>query len=49
MFFIKFAQIDLQKCIIWPKKYGEGKREWNKACLEIAIRPKKLNTPIKTR
>jgi hypothetical protein len=21
--FIKFAQVDLQKCIIWPKKFGK--------------------------
>jgi hypothetical protein len=35
--FIKSAQVDLQKCIIWPKKFGKGKQEWNKACLETGI------------
>jgi hypothetical protein len=46
---IKSTQVDLQKCITWPKKYGKGKQEWNKVCLETKIRPKKLNIPIKTR
>jgi hypothetical protein len=46
--FIKFAQIDLQKCITWPKKSWKGKHEWNEACLEIGIQTKKLNTLIKT-
>jgi hypothetical protein len=46
---IKSAQANLQKIIIWPKKSRKGKHEWSKACLEIQILPKKLNTPIKTR
>jgi hypothetical protein len=46
---IKSAQANLQKCINWLKKSGKGKQEWNKACLETRIQPKKLNTPIKTR
>jgi hypothetical protein len=39
----------LWKCIIWPKKFRKGKHEWNKACIEIGIWRKKLNTPIKTK
>jgi len=46
---IKSTQSSLQKCITWLKKFGKGRHEWNKTCLEIGIRPKKLNTPIKTR
>jgi hypothetical protein len=46
---INFAQANLQKCIIWLKKFGKGTQEWNKACLETSIRPRKLNTPMKTR
>jgi hypothetical protein len=46
---IKSAQANLQKCIIWPKKSGKGRHEWNKVCLETKIQPKKLNIPIKTR
>ncbi len=36
------------KCTIWPKKFGKGKHEWNKACVEIRIRPRKLNILMKT-
>ncbi len=46
---IKSAQIDLQKCITWLEKSGKGKHEWNNACLEIGIQPKKLNILIKTK
>jgi len=45
---IKSTQSYLQKCITWLK-FGKGIHEWNKTCLEIGIRPKKLNTLIKTR
>jgi hypothetical protein len=46
---IKFAQANLQKCITWFKKFGKGRQEWNKACSEIGIRPKKLNILVKTK
>jgi hypothetical protein len=49
MFLLKFAQTNLQKCTTWPKKSRKGKQEWNKACVEIGICPKKLNTPMKTK
>jgi hypothetical protein len=35
--FIEYAQANLQKNIIWPKKIGKGKHEWNKACVEVGI------------
>jgi hypothetical protein len=41
---IKPIQTDLQKCITWLKKSGKGRQEWNKACVETGIHPKKLNT-----
>ncbi len=34
---IMSTQADLQKCIIWFKKYGKDRHEWNKACLETRI------------
>ncbi len=46
---IKYVQVDLQKCMIWLKVFGKGRQEWNKACLETNIRPRKLNTHVKTR
>jgi hypothetical protein len=47
--FIKFVEVDLQKCITWPKKFGEGHQEWNKIYSEVNLRPKKLNVPLKIR
>lgn len=35
--FIEYTQENLQKCIIWPKKIGKGKYEWNKACVKVGI------------
>jgi len=46
---IKSTQANLQKCIIWPKKSRKRRQEWNKACVETSIRPRKLNTPMKTK
>ncbi len=34
---IKFAQVDLQKCKTWPKKFGKGKQKWNKVCINFQI------------
>jgi hypothetical protein len=39
---------DLQKCIVWPKKSRKGRQEWNKACLNLGLPPRKLNTLVKT-
>ncbi len=47
--FIKVAQGDLQKCIIWPKKLGKNKQKWNKAFVNLGLSPRKLNTLVKTR
>jgi len=46
---IKFAHANLQKCIIWPKKFDEGQSKWNKACIETNLRPRKLNALMKIR
>jgi hypothetical protein len=46
---IKSIQIDLQKCITWPKKSRKGKQEWMKAYITICLRFGKLNTLVKTR
>jgi hypothetical protein len=48
-FFVKFAHINLWKCVTWPKISGKGKQKWEKACVETSLHPKKLNTPVKTR
>jgi hypothetical protein len=37
---IKFAQIDLLK-------FGKGWHQWNKACIEVGLRPRKLNILMK--
>jgi hypothetical protein len=46
---IKFVHVNLQKCIIWLKKFRKIRHEWNKACVETNICPKKLSTLMKTR
>jgi hypothetical protein len=46
---IKPIQLDLQKCIIWPKKLRKNKQDLNKACEDFNIRPKILNPPFKGR
>jgi hypothetical protein len=45
---IKYVQANLQKCIIGLKCFGKARHEWNKASIEMGIRPKKLNTLMKT-
>ncbi len=47
--YVKSTQADLQKCITWFKKFGKGRQELNKTCVETNIWPKKLNTLMKTR
>ncbi len=47
--FIKTAQGDVQKCIIWPNKSKKGKREWENACVNSSLPPRKMNTLVKTR
>ncbi len=46
---IKSTQANLQKFITWFLKFRKGKQKWNKACVEISIRPRKWNTPMKTK
>ncbi len=45
----KFAQANLQKCIIWPIQSRKGKDEWMKAYITILFMLKKLNTLVKTK
>jgi hypothetical protein len=45
----KSIRANLQKCIIWFKKSRKGRQKWNKACVDISIHPRKLNTPVKTK
>jgi hypothetical protein len=47
--YIRFAQTYMQKCITWPKKFENCSQEWDKACVEGGLHPKKLNTLVKTR
>jgi len=46
---IKYAQGDLQKCIIWPKKSRKARQEWEKARVNLGLPPWKLNTLVKIR
>jgi hypothetical protein len=34
---------------MWPKKFGKGKQEWEKACIISSLPPRKLNIPMKIR
>jgi hypothetical protein len=47
--FIKANKANLQKNITWPKKFGRGRQELTKACVDFGIHPRKLNTLVKTR
>jgi hypothetical protein len=49
MLSLKIAQFDLYKCIIWPKKLRKGRQEWKKACGDLNIPQRKLNTLVKIR
>jgi hypothetical protein len=37
--FIKFTQTCLHKCITWPNKSSKGYQKWNKACIEVGLKP----------
>jgi hypothetical protein len=41
---IKSTKFDFQKCITWPEKFGKGRQEWAKSCIDFEIYPRKLNT-----
>ncbi len=47
--YVKSTQGHLQKCITSFKKFAKGRQEWKKACVDIGIRPEKLNTLVKTK
>jgi len=44
---IKSTQTDLQKWIPCPKKSSKCHQEWNKTCIEVVLKPRKLNTLVK--
>ncbi len=46
---IKGVQINIQKCIIWLNISGKVKLAQEQACLNARLRPRKLNTLVKTR
>lgn len=46
---LKEVQSALQKTITWTKKSGKGRIEWEAACRDTNISPRKLRTPVKTR
>jgi hypothetical protein len=46
---IKFAQVDLQKCITQPKNSRKGKHEWGGACISVDLKPRKLKIITKIR
>ena len=43
------AQKSLQSCIIWTKKSGKERHEWDKACIDVGLPTRKLKTLVKTR
>lgn len=45
---VKDAQATLQKTITWTKKSEKGRLEWNKACIDSGVRPRKLKKLVKT-
>jgi len=48
-FSLRKVQQNLQKTITWTKKSSKGSAEWEAACIQVGMRPRKLTTPVKTR
>jgi hypothetical protein len=46
--FVKCAHVVLHKCNNCLNKSSKGWQEWNKACVETNLRPRKLNILMKT-
>ncbi len=46
--FIKFAKENLEKCITKPNKSRKDKQKWNRACIDLSLCPRKLNTLMTT-
>jgi len=46
---VKDSQTALQKTITWTKNLRKGRHEWERACMDSGLWPRKLKTPIKTR
>jgi len=45
---IKLVEFNIHKCITWFQIFGKGGQKWSKACIDVGIRPRKLNAPMKT-
>ncbi len=43
------SQAALHKTIAWTKKSRKRRQEWERACMDSGLWPRKLKTPIKTR
>jgi hypothetical protein len=47
---VKDVHVALQKMItLWIKKSKKGRQEWEKACIQCGMPPRKLKTIIKTK
>jgi hypothetical protein len=47
---VKDVHVALQKMItLWIKKSEKGRQEWEKACIQCGMPPRKLKTVIKTK
>lgn len=42
------AYVGLRETITWTKKFGKGKIEWDKVCVEVGLSTKKPKTLVKT-
>jgi hypothetical protein len=47
--YIKFIQVDIQKCVILLKFFGKVKQTWEATYIDFGLRPKKLNMLVKTK
>lgn len=45
--FIKFWQVNLQKWIIWSKKFRKDRQEWNKTSIDSSFCSRKQKTLVK--
>jgi hypothetical protein len=47
--YVKVTQSSLQKTTTWTKKSGKGRQEWERACVERRLWPRKSKTLMKIR
>jgi hypothetical protein len=36
--YLKCFQVNIQKCIPWPKKFGKWKQVWDKTCIDFGLK-----------